>query len=345
MFFKKQTKRIYRLRMGDDGPLGRFAELRQVHHVAHLRPAQRSLRRGRIASRLVDDDCRLDGSDLSVCWLAPNQWAESLFGTVQFTFDFADIVRSRKIYWVEGVRGRGLHTCRLLITDSDVTGLRVKAYDPELTEGPLRRFRERWFWKDDVHLELMVEGHLPLRECRKVATVLHRRDRCGKTCGEFGRSESDTAARLLTGLIRGRYSLPAASYEDHGRASALLQNGWFGLVEALGLLEDTFGGGIRGKRRVDATVVKALKRLSKSRTSAAAKVGEIAGAHRVRASLRRLLQRSAGVRLGRSDDIVIGLRPLAQSRVATPRGSGCSTGAKQLASRTDVAGKRRRAEA
>lgn len=326
MTFKKKTKRIYRLPVGEGGPSGLFAPLRQIHHVSHLQSAKRILKKGRIRSSEVDDGSRLDDHDVSVCWLAPNCWEESLFGTVQFTFDLEDILAGRRMYWVEGV-DRELPTCRLLLTDRDVSDLPVQPYDPERTEGPIRLFEGDWFWKSDVHVELMIEGDLPLTHCRAVSAVGHRRDRCRRKCGEVGRSASDTAARILADLMGGRFGLPTGSYVNNGRASALIQDGWFGLLQGLDLLDGEIRGKIKGRTRVDETVHKALSRLAKGDARAAAeRVAKVAGDDRIRSSLRRLLQRGAGIRLGHPRDTVINLASASEkSAVATRRAGGRST--------------------
>jgi hypothetical protein len=309
MATKKRTKGIYRLGVVDSGPIGRCAPLCEIHHVSHLMTARRILRKGRIPSRLVDDESRLDGR-ASVCWLAPNQWGHrgSRYGTVQFTFDFEELVRNREIFWVEGVPGRRLPACRLLITCNRARRLKLKRYDPERTEGPLRRVGGSWYWRDDLEFEVMLDGGLSLTNCLRVSVVPHNGDRCRDSCGEVGQAESETAARLLAGLMRARYLLPEASFAQAGRASPLLHSGWFGLVDALDLINRDPGGSVKSADGVDTVVRTALSQMSRGDAAGASEtVLAVAGGKRVRKSLRRLLQRRAGVKLGSPHDTIIGL--------------------------------------
>lgn len=309
MATKKRTKAIYRLGVRDNEPIGPFEPLREIHHVSHLPTARKILGKGRIPARLVNDESHLDGRT-SVCWLAPNQWGAkgSTYGTVQFTFDFEELVRDREIFWVEGVPGRRLPTCRLLIAAKGARHPELKRYDPERTEGPLRRIGGRLYWRNDLEFEVMLEGDLSLTGCLRVSVVPHNGHRCPRSCVEVGQAESETAARLLAGLMRGRYSLPEPSFVHAERASQLLHIGWFGLVKALDLIEGEPGGSVKGTKRVDAVVRTALSQLSKGDAAGASEtVLAVAGGKRVRRSLRRLLQRRSGVKLGRPYDTVIGL--------------------------------------
>jgi hypothetical protein len=345
MATKKRTKKIYRLRVGDSGPISPFAPLCEIHHVAHLRTARQILRKGRIPSRLVDDESRLDGR-ASVCWLAPNQWGHkgSRYGTVQFTFDFEDLVRDKDIFWVEGVPGRRLATCRLLITGKGGRRPKLKRYDPDRTEGPLRRVDGRSYWRNDLEFEVMLEGDLPLATCLRVSVVPHNGSRCRHSCSEVGQAESETAASLLAGLMRGRYPLPVSSFVQGGRASPLLHSGWFGLIDALDLIGGDPHGRVKGAGRVDAVVRTALSQLSKGDHAGASEtVLAVAGGKRVRRSLRRLLQRGAGVRLGSPHEMTIGLaEPFKRvAAAANRRGEGRRRAGKQTVSR-DVGQRRDR---
>jgi hypothetical protein len=310
MPIKKKTNRSYRLAVGKDGPTGDFAPLVEMHHVAHLNPGLAILRDRVVKAGRPAAGDRLKGVK-QVCWFSPNQYGArgSHHGTVQFSFDFAELLRGRRIYWVGAVAERKQKTCRLLVTLKGRRPAGLKRYHPRLTKGPIRRVDGRWYRRMDVALEIMVEGDLPIAECTRVGAVPHGVGRCGRSCREIDRAATETAALLLAGSMRGRYRLPGNSYVQAGRASPLVHDGWFGLITALGLLEDGEPGGrTRGAGRVDFIVRSALGRLAKGDAAGAVdKISAIDGERRVRRSLKRLLQRSSGFELGPPYGTVIGL--------------------------------------
>ena len=89
----------YRLSVG---PNSQRSALRRVHHVTHVEAALRILADGHIARSLIFDESILNETRTTVVWMSPNVWFHgSRYGNVQFSFDFADLVRGRKLYWVE----------------------------------------------------------------------------------------------------------------------------------------------------------------------------------------------------------------------------------------------------
>lgn len=254
-----------------------------------------------ISARRVDDDSILDEHRISVVWTAPNQWSNkgSRYGTVQFTFDFAELIEGRNLYWVEGVDGRSLDTCRMLISDKDVKGLPLKRYDPQASRGPLRLMNGEWFWKSDLEFELMIHGDLPLSQCRAVDAIVHNRNHCSRgsayRCDEVTRNEIETAARLLAGALGGQYKLPYSSFVEDDRVSLLLQRGWTGILDAL---DNDIDGSIRRKEEVDLVMAAALARLSSGNSNVAADLASlISSQRRVRSSLKRMLNRRAKVQI------------------------------------------------
>jgi hypothetical protein len=75
------------------------ATLTEVYHVAHVPDACRIIEDGRIKAGLIGDESRLRRTRTSVCWLSANYWQPgSIYGTVQFTFRWEDIIRDSDVY-------------------------------------------------------------------------------------------------------------------------------------------------------------------------------------------------------------------------------------------------------
>ena len=93
-----------------------------VHHVVHVPEARRILEDRYLRAGLVCDDSRVNRSRMCVTWLSANTWAlGSIYGTVQFTFRWQDIVENRDIYWVEAMTEYHPTAYRFLITDRDLS--------------------------------------------------------------------------------------------------------------------------------------------------------------------------------------------------------------------------------
>jgi hypothetical protein len=61
--------------------------------------ACRIIEDGQIKAGLIGDESRLRRTRTSVCWLSANYWQPgSIYGTVQFTFRWDDIIRGRDVY-------------------------------------------------------------------------------------------------------------------------------------------------------------------------------------------------------------------------------------------------------
>jgi hypothetical protein len=176
-----------------------------VYHVAHVVDACRIIEDGRINAGLIGDESRLRRTRTSVCWLSANYWAPgSIYGTVQFTFRWEDIIRDRNVYWVE-VMNYPNPAYRFLITDRDLSASNlVQAYDPETARGPLRLHDDTWYWNGQYTSEFMLDTDLPLSRCVEIKTIAHRGDRCRlhrPRCAEAGRSIWSTGAQTLAYVI------------------------------------------------------------------------------------------------------------------------------------------------
>ncbi len=137
--------------------------------MVHVPEARRILEDERIKAGLVHDESRLKSSRVCVTWLSANTWRYgSIYGNVQFTFDWRSIVKGRRVYWVEAMEGYKPAAYRFLLTDRDLTGSSyVKSYDPEIDNGPLKQKGSKWYWNGKYTSEFMIDEDLLLKKCKK----------------------------------------------------------------------------------------------------------------------------------------------------------------------------------
>jgi len=178
------------------------SELTEVHHVVHVPAARRILEDGTIRAGLVYDESRLNRSRLCVTWLSANTWTDgSIYGTVQFTFDWGDIINGQQIYWVEAMTDYSPSAYRLLLTDRNLAkSSRVQVYDPTTDDGPLKRKGKTWYWNRDFTSEFMVEADLSLSLCKKLSFIRHHETICrlnGPSCPEKRIDHPTTGGRIM----------------------------------------------------------------------------------------------------------------------------------------------------
>ena len=174
--------------------------LKRVLHIAHVAQAQRIITDGFVSASLVRDESRLNQSRVAVSWLSANSWAHgSFYGNVQFTMDWEQVIRGRRLYWVEAIP-YGTTAYRFLITDqvlaqSDL----VRSYDPKTADGPVICRDETWYWNSTYTSEFMVAADLSLDAFSRIDFVNHHPQHCKGTqqpCPDMKRSSYE--ARLLT---------------------------------------------------------------------------------------------------------------------------------------------------
>ena len=180
--------------------------LSTVYHVAHLPEARRILEDGRLRAGLVSDESKLNRSRTCVTWLSANTWAYgSIYGNVEFAFDWTEIIENRQVYWVEAMPNYKPHAYRFLLTDRDMSGSKdVVLYDPEKCRGPLRKREDKWYWNGDYTSEFMLEDDVFLRDCTNISTISHHRDSCalnGQGCRYKGTNQYEMAGRVLAFLL------------------------------------------------------------------------------------------------------------------------------------------------
>lgn len=142
--------------------------LETVHHVVHVPTARRILEDNRLRAGLIYDESRLNRSRMCVTWVSANTWGPgSIYGNVQFSFAWSDLIRDRRVYWVEAMPDYSPRAYRLLLTDRDLSASRhVTPYDPASDEGPLRERDGVWYWNGNYTSEFMIDADLPLHRLR-----------------------------------------------------------------------------------------------------------------------------------------------------------------------------------
>jgi hypothetical protein len=148
--------------------------LTDVFHVAHVPDARRIIEDNRLRARIVYDESKLNRTRTYVCWVSANAWAPgSIYGTVEFSFKWLDVIEGKKVYWVEAMTQYSPPAYRFLLTRDDHTD-----YDPKTEDGPLRKRGKEWYWNGDYCAEFMIEEDLPLDLCRTVNFLRHHPNLC-----------------------------------------------------------------------------------------------------------------------------------------------------------------------
>jgi hypothetical protein len=176
---------------GDFAAMG--TELATVRHIAHVSAARRILEDKKVKAGLVYDVSRLNLSRISVTWVSANTWGPgSIYGTVEFQFDWKTLTEGKRIYWVEAIEKYSPTAFRFLFSAQENLHWRahVQSYDPVKDDGPLRKAGDKWYWNGEFTSELMFDEDLFLWECTGVDFVRHH----GTHCSVFGRDCSELKA-------------------------------------------------------------------------------------------------------------------------------------------------------
>lgn len=229
--------------------------LETVHHVVHVPTARRILEDNRLRAGLIYDESRLNRSRMCVTWVSANTWGPgSIYGNIQFSFAWSDLIRDRRVYWVEAMPDYSPRAYRLLLTDRDLSASRhVTPYDPASDEGPLRERDGVWYWNDTYTSEFMIDADLPLRRCTGFAFINHRPDRCrlnGSSCTDRTAPPYRTGGRVLAFLLGNDLhgvdrvlKTPVAPRRGRPLSDAV-DVGIDGIMRALGNNKSRFAGGI-----------------------------------------------------------------------------------------------------
>jgi hypothetical protein len=179
--------------------------LESVHHICHVADAFRMLEDGRIRSSLIWDESRLNNTRTCVSWLSPNHWANgSLYGNIEFYFDWRDLIEDKKFFWVEAI-AYNPHAFRILISDNEQVG-DLEPYPVENGSGPLffDKASGQWYWNSNLTGEFMLDDDLALRRATKIGFCGHHPNICrknGSACRDRDLKWNQAGAQLIAKVI------------------------------------------------------------------------------------------------------------------------------------------------
>ncbi len=194
--------------------------LTRVFHVAHSKEALRVLEDGRIRSGLIYDESRLNKKRTCVSWVSPNPWVDgSIYGHVQFSFDWGDLISGKTIYWVEAPVTDKQQIVRLLISDGPFVDEELEEYDASLGDGPLYHdtASDRWYYNHPLTNEYMILADLPLDDCVGVTFCNHHPKICKKKfehCADKKRLGREVGAEVLGRLLGAGMTDWASKFES-----------------------------------------------------------------------------------------------------------------------------------
>jgi hypothetical protein len=185
---------------------GSSRELTTVRHVVHVQFARRIIEDGKIKAGLIYDESRLNKSRISVAWVSANTWGlGSIYGTVEFQFNWTTLFAGQKIYWVEAM-DYNPKAYRFLLSKREILTGAIKLYDPQKDNGPLLLKDGKYYWNGDYTSEFMIEDDLPLDWCTGIDFVMHHAQYCrtfGNNCVDKQQQPSiqRTSGRLLSFIL------------------------------------------------------------------------------------------------------------------------------------------------
>jgi hypothetical protein len=235
--------------------------LRQLSHVCHLEDAVRIVEDSSIRTSIVRDRSLLNRTRLGVCWLSGNWWYHgSRYGNIRFDFDWADLIRDQRPFWVEEM-AYTIPAYRIVLLPSEMRNPRVKAigeepipldpYPSDEPGGPLYYHGPSGAWyfnRENVTSEFLVIRDLPLVACRGIGFEDHSDRYCNKhrnsphECRHFDAAGMHVGSRFVAALAARQ-----AEGENWTTASSLLEandcwNAWSWLMRRLGMAADILEG-------------------------------------------------------------------------------------------------------
>jgi hypothetical protein len=182
----------------------RGRRVRYRWHIVHVPAARRIIEDGKIKAGLVYDESRLNKSRISVAWVSANTWAYgSIYGTVEFQFDWKTLVKGQRIYWVEAMVRYTPTAYRFLLTPRDPRELgfdSLEPYDPIKDDGPLRKLGDQWYW----NFQYMIDDDLRLKRATGLDFVKHHDQYCrpfGSPTADCKQTPDETGGRVLAYIL------------------------------------------------------------------------------------------------------------------------------------------------
>jgi hypothetical protein len=242
------------------------AELVTVRHITHVPTARRIVEDRKIKAGLVYDESRLNKSRISVTWLSANTWAfGSIYGTVEFQFDWKTLVEGNKVYWVEAMTQYNPTAYRFLLSSRDPAEFGsgpIEPYDPTKDDGPLRKSGDKWYWNWNFTSEFMIEDDLYIREATGLDFISHHPQFCGidgSACAERRENPTwdETGGRILAYLLAREINILNKHLKPEGsKRNQLLDTAFGGLHTALSKAD--FSDGLHLPASCDKLVTGAL---------------------------------------------------------------------------------------
>jgi hypothetical protein len=231
-----------------DGELAETAtELDTVRHIAHVPHARRIIEDRKIRAGLVYDESHLKTSRISVTWVSANTWNQgSIYGTVEFQFDWKMLIAGKNVYWVEAIEKYNPPAFRFLITARKYTSEIVTPYDPAKDDGPLRTSGDKWYWNGNFTSEIMIDEDLWLREGNGLDFIDHNPQICRtyrSLHADCKQKPPETGGRILAYILAHNvHDLDAHLKPKGSQRNHLLDMAFLGLRTALAQ-DLKFGGG------------------------------------------------------------------------------------------------------
>ena len=283
------------------GVTGTCSVLDTIHHVTHTPAALRIVEDQKITRGLIYDECSLNATRTMVVWLSPNQWVNgSRYGNVEYTFDFASLVKDQKIYWVEAHTGHKPHACRFLVTDEKVGHLPVQLYNPETDKGPLRYAKGVWYWNYTYTGEFLMRDQLWLADCTKIDFIRHHDQFCSiGGCNDRGKTGERAAGRVVAQILsRNLTSInkPLMITDPKKALSNGVETGLSRIVIALQADSGKLDGPLKSNESVDAALRAALLQYASGQASAAIDTASLIGSDDIfRKRLAKMVENHFGV--------------------------------------------------
>lgn len=176
-----------------------------VSHVTHINHFFGIIDKEFLQPRLVYDYCKLNKYRILVNWLSPNTWAQGYrYGSVKLDFDWNNLIKNRKFYWVEAHKYKNHTALRVLITKHDRSSF-LEEYNPTLRNGPwyYDNSRDEHFYNSKYCLEFLFEDTIDISLIKALDFVKHHDDYCSIyryeqfKCNEKGINLFNSAIRVI----------------------------------------------------------------------------------------------------------------------------------------------------
>ena len=177
-----------------------------VRHIAHIKDAIRIIEDRVIRSSLVWDESKLNNTRTCVSWVSPNTWAYgSIYGNISFEYLWNDLVKGKKLYWVEAFKKYNPPAYRILITDNDYSNSKlVIPYPIGDGSGPIYFDGNEWYRNGNYTGEFLIDQDLYVDSCYEIEFENHNRRICSKSgsgCCDIKLSKNKAGSRFLANII------------------------------------------------------------------------------------------------------------------------------------------------